>query len=117
MEALMWVMLVFLIILLLLLITALVLKRKHKSKAKLDYYTFFVIGMLWFAFGIVSESVSLSVIGIAFMALGIAHKDRWQQNKWRWKSLSKKERNLAFIAIFTLSLILFLGVFLVLLAK
>jgi len=60
--------------------------NKKKSK-EIDYYVFFVLGISFLPMGIIfSATISPGFMGFmglgaVYMAIGLAHKDKWKTNK------------------------------------
>ena len=60
--------------LLIILLTA----QKNKKKAmELDSRTFFGVGILWLVMGVPLQNSGLLLLGLVFLALGIADKQAW----------------------------------------
>ena len=95
-------MITILALLVLLGIVAIIVAKKTKGKKRpTDYYALFIMGIVWFPFGILmwlmDKDSSLGIIFIAlgaiYTAMGLAHKKDWAKNKrpsliqskaWRW---------------------------------
>ena len=94
-----WIVLGLIVLLLLVFLIGLSL-NKGKKMPPTDYYTFFVIGIVWLAFGIpmmISDSGSFFfIMGLVFMAIGLVHKDEWKKNRKanEWKNLTKEQRRM-----------------------
>ncbi len=77
-----------------------ILLVKKGKKRKINYYNFFIIGIVWMgagiALGVSSKNYALFIMGLVFMIMGLAHKKEWKQNiadeKKRWKSMSRKDK-------------------------
>lgn len=82
--------------------------RKNKCNTE-DYYTFFILGIVWTIIGIPSKIYSLSIIGIVFLIIGILNKDKWKERK-TWNKLSKEEKRLKIIMIIVLTITFFTGI-------
>ena len=80
----------------------------RKRKYKPDYYTFFIIGLVWLPLGIVTGNSTFWVLGTLFFVIGLANKSKWKKQK-SWNKLSKKEKRLIFLSIFIGLLFLMLG--------
>ena len=77
-----------------------ILRRKHK--APVDYYTFFIIGIIWLPIGLATGNPSLWILGLVFMIVGLVHKDKWKKNHKPWNKLDKQEQKLRIIIIIAL---------------
>jgi len=99
MSAIIWVIFGTIILLALVAIVIFIFTKKGK-KRKIDYHTFFIMGIIWLgagiALGIGSGSYALFIMGLVFMTLGLIHKKEWKQNiadrKKRWQSMSKRDK-------------------------
>ena len=68
-------------------------KQKKEGNPQINYRTFFILGVVWVPFSIVLMVVSLIlqipfyigfpffIIGLVYLILGLANRDKWQQNK------------------------------------
>ncbi len=63
-------------------------KKKEGLKKEPDYRAFFYMGIIWFPVGIVFMISMNSAIGVAFLgmgaaylAIGLAHKDKWKKDQ------------------------------------
>jgi len=68
-------------------------KRKKEGKPQADYHTFFILGISWGSLSIVLMIVSfifqipfyigipLFALGLIYLIIGLANRDKWQQNK------------------------------------
>lgn len=86
---------------------------KSKKKFQPDYYTFVVLGLVFFVIGIATENYVMWMLGIIFFIIGITHKDKWKKRK-TWKTMNKKERKISVIFIIVLGVLVVgaIGVFL-----
>ena len=87
-----WLVFSILILLIVIGLIAILIASKNKKKHKPDYYTFFIVGLIWAVFGLIPRNGFFFILGLAFMALGLAHKDEWKKNRKFWKKLPKKQR-------------------------
>jgi len=55
-------------------------KMNKKNKMPIDYYTWFVTGMIWIIIGIPFHNIGLIFIGLIFMILSLIHKKEWKKN-------------------------------------
>jgi hypothetical protein len=99
----------------LLIVFAIIYSKKGK-KHEIDYYNFFIMGIIWLGAGIPlgtsSGNWGLFIMGIAFMVMGLAHKKEWNKNRLYWENLPKKQRKirlwtLIILGLLVLSLALF----------
>jgi len=100
------------LIILILLIGALILRKKYPRPT--DYYSFFVIGIMWIIVGIplalVNDNYFFSIMGIAFTAIGFLNKDKWKKNKQTWKNLKRPEKIFQVVLMAVLTFIIIMGI-------
>ncbi|MFH1310788.1 MAG: hypothetical protein ABIH65_00075 [Nanoarchaeota archaeon] len=93
-----------------------VMMNKGK-KYKIDYYSFFIMGITWLPMGIVFRILfPETFIGFLFISLGaiytiigLIHKNEWKKNSKSWKQLSKKQRRIKAIISIILGLLVSVG--------
>ena len=68
------------------------------------------MGMVWLPIGISTENYALFIMGLVFIALGLANKKKWKKNRRTWSQLTKKEKKFMMIIIGALVLLLIIGV-------
>ncbi len=111
------ILIILVLILILGVIAAIVAFKNKKKAAKPDYYSFYIIGISWFAIGITLDMHSFSIMGLVFAIIGITNKDKWKKNRRTLKGLSKKERAIV-IAVLAIGIItLIIGIVFYYLAK
>ncbi len=100
-----WIMISIGVLIVLLGIVAFILFKKGKRHEP-DYYNFFIIGVIWTAFGIIfyDGMFFFLLMGIVFMVLGLANKDKWKKNHRTWKQLSKSEKKFKIIIFILLGI-------------
>ena len=103
------------LIILLGIIAVLVARKNQGKKRKTDYYSFFIMGIIWLPFGIAMQIIdsdsSLGFIfialGLAYSIIGLAHRKEWKKN--RPSNLMKKKMQIwlivGLIALFLAMLI------------
>ena len=79
MDSIPWLLLSILFLVLLLALVFL-MKRKGK-KLEPDYYIFFIFGIIWLPMGIVTGNSMFTLLGIVFLSVGLANKDKWKKNR------------------------------------
>ena len=98
-------------------IVFLVLIAKGKiDRKEPDYRAFFIIGISWIPLGLVLKNPGFWAMGLIFMTLGLANKDKWKDQP-KWKELPEAQRNLKMVIIGILTLLLFFGLFMFLSAR
>jgi len=81
-------------------------KKKHR---KIDYFSWFVIGIVWLGAGIPLDNYGLSVMGLIFMIIGLANKSKWKANRVRWSDLDKDEKKARTWVFIVLGVLLLFG--------
>ena len=94
-----------------------VMLTSRKKEYKPDYYSFFVMGIIWVPFGIIFDNKIFLIMGIAFIITGLINKKKWEKNRKNWKNLDKTEKRIMIIIISILLISLILGVVVLLLKK
>lgn len=92
-----WIILTISIIIIILAVIALVVTKKKKEKKAPNYYSFFLIGLVWFPFGIImtliGENNSLgnifTILGLVYLTIGLANKKDWGENQQISKNKNK----------------------------
>ncbi len=96
------------IILFTIIIVGLIFLKKQKNH-KPDYYTLFILGILWLPIGISMENYALFFMGLAFLIAGILNKDKWRKPEENWKNLTENEKKLKILLLIILGLLLISG--------
>ena len=81
-----------------------------KKKRPTDYYTLFIMGIVFLPIGVATENYPLAVLGMTFSVVGLINKDKWKKNKQTWETLSKKERKFMIVTIAIITLLLVSGI-------
>lgn len=102
-----WILISLVTLLILLLLFVVFIRKKKKFGP--DYYAFFIMGIIWVAFGIPTKNFGLAGMGVVFSIWGIVHKKEWKQNHRNWSQLTKKEQKLKMWVIIALSILVLLG--------
>jgi hypothetical protein len=74
-----------------------------------DYRVFFIIGVTWIPLGIATENPGFIGAGVLFMILGLANKDKWQEQT-KWKDMPKSMRQMKLALVTLLGVMVLLGV-------
>ena len=80
------------------------------KKRPVDYYTFFIIGIIWLPFGIATGNTSLWMLGLIFTIIGLAHRSEWKKNRVRWCDLTEEEKRFKRIIIIALTIVFVLWI-------
>jgi hypothetical protein len=86
-----------------------------KNPCKTDYKNFYTIGLIWMIIGVPlyfsSDNISFFAIGVVFLAVGLANKDKWGKDT-KTSSPEFTKRYLIALVIGTAVLVLLTGLFL-----
>lgn len=121
MDAQLYIIFGILVLLILLAVVAIMRYRKHPVPP--DYYSFFVMGIIWLGAGsalMAANGVSgsgLFFMGLIFTIVGFANKKKWKANRRRLEHLSLKEKKFRVIMIAIMTGILVLGIVTLLLVR
>ena len=112
MSATPWIMISIAVLVLILAVVAIFAIKRKGKKHEPDYYTFFVMGIIWTAFGIIfmEEMPFFFIMGLVFLALGLVNKDKWKATHRTWKDLTAGEKKLKLILIIFLTVLLIAGI-------
>ena len=121
-----WVIWAILALLIIFGIIAVIFFLKNKGKKRhTDYYSFFVMGIIWLPFGllmrIMDSDSALGVIfialGISYIALGLAHRKDWKKNHIPFNKLSNKNQKTKIIISIILGILLFIALIIICLIR
>ncbi|MBU2638955.1 MAG: hypothetical protein KJ955_08330 [Nanoarchaeota archaeon] len=107
MGSLPWILISLVTLLILLLIFVIFIRKKQKFGP--DYYAFFIMGIIWLAFGIPSKNFALVGMGFVFAIWGIAHKKEWKKNHKSWSQLTETEKKFKMWTLIVLSILVVAG--------
>jgi len=110
MDLMIWILVSIAVVIVVLGILAIFFIKAKEGKHKVDYYSLFIIGVIWVAVGILLNNSALWILGFVFFAIGLANKDKWKKNKTDWKKITKKQRVVLYIAVAMLFLLLVAGI-------
>jgi carbon starvation protein CstA len=86
---------------------------KDRKKAGPDYYTMFLISLVWVPVGLFmqwrGEDASFWVVGLIFLAISVWNRDQWKRNHTPFNKLKKKQKRFALVVILILALIILIG--------
>ena len=93
--------------------------KKRQQGIEPDYRGLFIMGVIWAPIGLVlwitldnPGMIGLSVMGVAFLALGLVNRDKWQEREtWSEMQPDEKRLRLILIAVGVLGLVLLAAVF------
>jgi hypothetical protein len=108
-----WVMVSILILIVILGVMAIILAKDRKKKGP-DYYTMFLIGLIWVPVGIFmqwkGDSPVFWLLGLIFLVIGLCHKKEWKRNHVKFSKLPKAQKRSTIILILVLALVLLIGI-------
>ena len=102
----MWILIFVAVAIVLLGVLAIFFIKSKEGKHKVDYYSLFLMGIIWLAVGIPLDMTALWALGVVFFIIGLANKDKWKKNRTDWKKITKKQKNILYISIAMLFLLL-----------
>ena len=76
----------------------------HKKKSKIDYYTLFIVSVVWLASGIAADNYFLLTLGLIGTLISLANKEQWKPKQ---KKLTKKQERVRIIILIAI-LVVFL---------
>lgn len=64
-----------------LLLALLIVFLLGKKEFKPDFRTLFMLGIVWFPLGIILDNFLFFIIGMAYLVIGLANKEKWREAK------------------------------------
>lgn len=104
-----WILISVGVLIILLGIVAILVAKSRKGKHKPDYYTFFIMGIIWLPFGIATKNYAFFVMGLIFMIIGLVNKDKWKENHRSLKNMNKDERRIMVAMMIILGILVLAG--------
>ena len=122
MSALPWIIASILVLLILFSVLAILSVKSRKGKKRpIDYYSWFVIGIVWIIVGLIwiTDTGFFFIMGLVFVILSLVHKKEWKKNREanKWKNLNKTERKIYMFTLILLAVLVVIGVILLLVRK
>ena len=96
--------------LLIILLAVLFLLSRKINKRPPDYYNFFIFGIIWIPFGILTNNNVLLMLGLIFLIAGLVNKDKWEKNRVRWDDFTDEEKKFRKTVIGILTITLLIGI-------
>ena len=109
MELVLGTFILILVILLAILAIFAYISRDYK-KQEIDYYAFFLVGIVWLPIGATLGNHVLSIMGLIFTSIGIFNRSEWDQNRKDWVVLEKAEKKLRIVLISALAVLFISGI-------
>ena len=96
-----------------LLVVGVMVYRYRDEPIEPDYRTFFILGVIWLPLGLGTDNPAFWIIGLAFMAIGLANHAKWKDAP-RWRDLPDHQRRVRLVVLgVILGLVLLTGLILV----
>lgn len=102
-----WILIIVGILILMLVVLAYFYYKR--SGCGFDYYSIFIVGMLWVPLGIILKIPALWIIGAIFFLTGLFNKDKWRR-RCMWVDLSGRDKWIKRMIIIVLVVLLAAGV-------
>lgn len=93
-----------------LILLAVFLIKHRRNIVKPDYYVFFIMGIIWLPMGIIFDNYFFSIIGLVFMTIGLANRDKWKSNHRSFNDMKPKEKKFMLIMMIILGILVLFGV-------
>ena len=110
MDSMVWILVSVAVVIIVLGILAIFFIKAKEGKHKVDYYSLFIMGVIWIAAGIPLDNTALWGLGIVFFIFGLANKDKWKKNRMSWKKMNKQQKKIMYISVVMLFLLLVAGI-------
>lgn len=82
----------------------------RKKKYPVDYYSLFVMGIIWLPFGLIIKNNIFTVLGLVFLLTGLMHKKDWKKNRKTFSKMDKFEKRITIAILIIGLLFLALGI-------
>ena len=86
-----------------------------RSGCGMDYYSLFLIGLIWLPAGLIIKMPALWILGALFLAVGLANKGKWRK-RCMWVG-SKRDKVVKFILLIVLLVLFAVGIIVYLLNR
>lgn len=96
-DSLPWILISIVVLLIIVLLLFIVFRKRKKEPT--NYYSLFIIGIMWIAIGLATQSYTFAAIGIIFVAMGLSKRKQWKKNREAWAKMSKNKKMLKLIAM------------------
>ena len=99
-----------------LLVVFVVAQRGKEGPLEPDYRVLFILGVTWVPVGIATDNVGLWGMGVALLAVGLAHRDQWKEET-KLSELPTRQRWAKIAVIVGLTALLLLAILAYVLAR
>ena len=94
-----WIVAAVLVLILLLGAIFLVRRRYAGKKQPTDYYTLFIMGIIWMVIGFIPDNYAFLIIGVFMAVIGLAHRSEWKKNRKDWDKIGNRQKRLMLLAM------------------
>ena len=95
---------------LMILVVVFIWRANQIKRRPVDYYLFFILGIIWLSFGLATETIGLWMPGLIFTIISLFHRSEWKKNRVRWCDFTEEEKRFRRIAIIALTIMFVLGI-------
>ncbi len=107
-------MIVIALIVLSILVATIIISRKYQIQP--NFFSFFVIGLIWLPLGLVLRNHFLVIMGAAFLITGLINHKKWQ-TRIKWSELPEPVKRMKIFIVIFLAVLVFAGLAFFLLAN
>lgn len=90
---------------LLLILGAVALYVKPKKKRPADFYSLFIIGLIFFVVGFPLGNIGLWGLGAIFVVIGAMNRRSWKKNQSSWEDFGEKEKKACLLLLVLASIL------------
>lgn len=83
--------------------------KNRKKRCPPDYYSFFLMGLVWVPLGFIMKNNFLTAFGFILMIIGLLNKDKWKASRKCWGKIDKKTRQIVVALASLVGAFVFLG--------
>jgi len=105
-----WLMIIVAAVLILLGVFFIIFSLKQKQKHRPDYYTFFIMGIIWLPVGIAIKNYGLALGGLILMIFGLLKKDEWKLKQRNWNKMNSYQKKILILIRIFLGLLVLVGI-------
>lgn len=84
----------------------------RKSGCGVDYYSMFIIGLIWIPIGIILKIPALWILGTILLIVGLVNKKAWRK-RCMWVNLSSGDKWARIIILLALIILLAAGLYII----
>lgn len=99
------------VILMIAMLGAIVMLTRKEKKNVIDYFEWFMIGIIWLILGIILRDLLLLSLGLVFSAVSYYNKKVWKKNHKAnaWDKLTKFEKKIKIVLMIMMAVLIVLG--------